>query len=114
MRPALLLSRAELLARGQEQINRGIKQPPLLILTLPPRKQKGWGGDVGRWWWGGWGHEEQNTQPARGHDPCEVPLVTADLQNFIIGVPDRFIIRRWAHVRLQADEEFVCARIKEG
>jgi len=50
MRPALLLSSAELLARGQEQINRGVKQLPLLILTLPPHKQKGWGGDVGRCW----------------------------------------------------------------
>lgn len=86
MRRALLLSSAELLARGHEQINRDVTQLP--PLTCPPVNIKG--GKVMLWGV----HKEQNTQQGKGCDPCKVPLVMPYLQNFIISVFVCLIFRK--------------------
>lgn len=42
--------------------------------------------------WGG--YKEQNTQQGKGCDPCKMPLVTPNLQNFIISASVGLIIRK--------------------
>lgn len=91
MRRALLLSSAELPVRGHEQINRDVTQLPPLTCHPPPVNTKG--GKVMLWGSVG-GHREQNTQQGRGCDPCKVPLVMPNLQNFIVSAPVCLIIRR--------------------
>lgn len=73
MSPALLLSSAELLARGHEQINRDVTQVPR---SPAPQQHRGGKGTS-------WGVQRTKQPARRGRDPCKVPLVTADLQNFI-------------------------------
>lgn len=85
MRRALLLSSAELPARGHEQINRDVTQLPY---SPAPSEHKG-----GKVMLRG-GHKEQNSQQGKGCDPCEVPLVMPNLQNFIISAPVCLIIRK--------------------
>lgn len=64
--------------------------------------------------WGG--YKEQNTQQGRGCDPCKVPLVTPDLQNFIISASVCLIIRKLpSHLSLESAYVgvcmFVCGRV---
>lgn len=54
----------------------------------------GWRWAGGRGGCFGGGRTEQNTPRGRGRDPCKVPLVMPNLQNFIVGAPACLIIRR--------------------
>jgi len=63
--------------------------------------------------WGG--YKEQNTQRGRGYDPCKVPLVTPDLQNFIISASVFLIIRKLpSHLSLESAYVGVCTFVCDG
>lgn len=102
MSRALLLSSAELPARGHEQINRDVTQVP--ALTCPPVNTK-----VGKGRCEG-GTKKKTPSNAKGCDPCKVPLVTADLQNFIMAASCVGLII-WKVAVLFSLESALCAYI---
>lgn len=103
MRRALLLSSAELLVRGHEQINRDVTQLPH---SPAPQWTQRWEGDVMR-------GAQRTKHPARkGCDPCKVHLVMPNLQNFIISASVCLIIRKLpSHL---SQHMCVCLRVVVG
>lgn len=63
-----------------------------------------------------WGRcKEQNTRQRKGCDPCKVPLVTPDLQNFIISASVCLIIRtRPSSLSLESAYVGVCMFVRGG
>lgn len=63
-----------------------------------------------------WGRcKEQNTRQGKGCDPCKVPLVTPDLQNFIISASVCLIIRtRPSSLSLESAYVGVCMFVCSG
>lgn len=90
MRRALLLSSAELPARGHEQINRDVTQLPH---SPAPQRTQRWEGDVVRGGGEGWGHKEQNTQQGRVTTPVSCLLLCPTFRISSSVLRTRFISR---------------------